>query len=159
MIFVTVGGQLPFDRLIATVDDWANQHPEREIFAQIGRSHLTPRFMKWVNLLASSEYAALARRAEMIVAHAGMGSVLTALELGKPLLVMPRRAALKEHRTDHQMSTAKALEGRAGIVVAYNEHRLREKLDEMSSIAPAQMISPYADEGLLGTIRDFLGSA
>ena len=42
-----------------------------------------------------------------IVAHAGMGTILTALEIGKPLLVMPRRAALGEHRNDHQLATAR----------------------------------------------------
>ena len=43
--------------------------------------------------------------AAAIVAHAGMGTILTALETGKRLLVMPRRAALGEHRNDHQLAT------------------------------------------------------
>ena len=44
--------------------------------------------------------------ADAIIAHAGMGTILTALEMGKPLLVMPRRAELGEHRNDHQLATA-----------------------------------------------------
>ncbi len=37
MIFVTVGEQLPFDRLVRAVDEWAAASG-KEVFAQIGNS-------------------------------------------------------------------------------------------------------------------------
>lgn len=38
MIFVTVGTQVQFDRLIRTVDEWAGARARSDIFAQIGPS-------------------------------------------------------------------------------------------------------------------------
>ena len=35
MIFVTVGAQLPFDRLVDTVDAWAGRKGDTEVLAQI----------------------------------------------------------------------------------------------------------------------------
>lgn len=36
MIFVTVGHQTPFDRLIRLVDRWAEENMRHDLFAQIG---------------------------------------------------------------------------------------------------------------------------
>ncbi len=58
--------------------------------------------------------------ATAIVAHAGMGTILTALEMGKPLLVMPRRAALGEHRNDHQLATASRFAELGRVKVAFS---------------------------------------
>jgi UDP-N-acetylglucosamine transferase subunit ALG13 len=35
-----------------------------------------------------------------------MGTILSAAELGKPVILMPRRAKFGEHRNDHQQDTA-----------------------------------------------------
>ena len=42
MIFVTVGHQMPFDRLIAAVDAWAGARGRSDVFAQIGTTSLRP---------------------------------------------------------------------------------------------------------------------
>src|SRR6185503_3524674 len=54
----------------------------------------------------------------LVVAHAGMGSVITAGEHGKPIVLLPRRAGLGEHTNDHQVDTARWLRGRPGLFVA-----------------------------------------
>ena len=43
---------------------------------------------------------------QVVIAHDEMGSIITALEMGKPIVVMPRRAELGEHRNDHQVAAA-----------------------------------------------------
>ena len=82
-----------------------------------------------------------------MIAHAGMGSIITALELGKPIMVMPRRASLGEHRNDHQVATAKRFAEQGRIMVAFNEKELVDKLDQLKSFgdaAPsAAKASPY----------------
>ena len=37
MIFVTVGYQMAFDRLIEAVDEWAGAHPDAELFAYMSK--------------------------------------------------------------------------------------------------------------------------
>ena len=115
-VFMTVGSQMPFDRMSAAVAQWARRRPDVTVFAQVGRTRLRPGELDgidWCPLLEPSDYLARSREADLLVAHAGMGSVLTAMELQRPLVVMPRRGALAETRNDHQVDTAEHLRKQA----------------------------------------------
>ena len=155
MIFVTVGGQLPFDRLVHAVDGWAEQTRRTDVFAQIGRSAAPPAHIQWEHFLSPDEFQVKAREAEVIVAHAGMGSILTAFELEKPIIVMPRRAHLGEHRNNHQWATVKNLGDHAGVTAVPDEEALLHELDNLDRLeAPSHEPSPeYA------RLLDFLRSA
>src|SRR5690349_506002 len=96
MIFVTVGAQMPFDRLVRCVDHWAAGRGRRDVFAQIGPTAWRPENIEFVQFMEPPEFRARVTEAKAVVAHAGMGSIITALELGKPILVMPRRGDLRE---------------------------------------------------------------
>lgn len=156
MIFVTVGQALPFDRLIRAVDEWAGARQRGDVFAQTGKGHYAPVHINWVRTLKPHEFNAHARKAAAIVAHAGMGTIITALEFGCPLVVMPRRAALREHTNDHQLATARywAKDGR--IAVAFDEAELTRILDNLGDLQPPSSApSPEADR-LHAVIRNFL---
>jgi len=101
MIFVTVGTQLSFDRMVRVADTWAYLRGRDDVFAQIGPTEWRPSHIASVPFLETDECHRRIREASLVVAHAGMGSIITALELGKPIVVMPRRADLGEHRNDH----------------------------------------------------------
>jgi UDP-N-acetylglucosamine transferase subunit ALG13 len=131
VIFVTVGAQMPFDRLVRSVDEWADSHQREDIFAQIGTSSYRPRHIRHSQFIAPAEFRRHVERADVIVAHAGMGSIISAVELGKPILVMPRRGDLGETRNDHQVATAERFGSLRLIEVATNERELGRKLDEI----------------------------
>lgn len=156
MIFVTVGTQLPFDRMVAAVDAWSHDNPAVSIFAQVGDSQLDSLSIQHRDFLPPSEAKRLIIQSELIVAHAGMGSILTALRFGKPILIMPRRAALGEHRNEHQMATAKWLESRSGIFVAWDEHELRQRLDERAQLLSGDNIPEYASPELIAKVQQFI---
>ena len=134
MIFVTVGGQLPFDRLVHTVDRWAANQQRGDVFAQIGESESPPNHIAWQRFLSPPDFQSKAREAQVLIAHAGMGSILTALEFGKPIVVMPRRAHLGEHRNDHQWATVNHLGKHVGVVVAADEGELLEQLGRLNEL-------------------------
>lgn len=117
MIFLTVGSQMPFDRLVQAMDDWAACHPGHPVHAQIGRSTLRPTHFRAEEVLTPAGFRQKVLAADVIVAHAGMGSVLTAIEFRKPLVLMPRRGDLRETRNDHQVATAKWLAAKPGIQI------------------------------------------
>lgn len=60
----------------------------------------------WRELRQSHEWA------DVVVAHAGTGSALTALTMGHQPLLIPRREAFHEHVDDHQVEVARLLESR-----------------------------------------------
>ena len=124
VIFVTVGSMFPFDRMIRAMDEWASQHPGEEVLAQIGGGRYEPQHMRWQRIYGPDEYKTIVRSCRILVAHAGTGSAFTASEFGKPIVLIPRRAAQKEHTTDHQVDTAKWLEGKPGIFVVWSDDDL-----------------------------------
>ncbi len=160
MIFVTVGTQLAFDRMLRVIDEWAGSTaPTPEVFAQIGPSEFVPKHIEHKAFIEPTEFAERARAADAIVAHAGMGSILTALTYGKPIVIMPRRADLGEQRNDHQLSTAERFKGRPGVFVAQDETELPAILDSLKDLQAAEPIPPFASPGLIKAIRDFIDEA
>lgn len=129
MILVTVGMQLGFNRLIEAMDELA---PELEmpVIAQTGKGTYRPSSMEARVKIAPAEFEALVKQSRLIVSHAGIGTVLTAARCRKPILLMPRRADLGEHRNDHQLATARKLAGRSGIIVAGDETELASGISQ-----------------------------
>jgi UDP-N-acetylglucosamine transferase subunit ALG13 len=158
VIFVTVGAQMHFDRLVRAVDEWARERGRRDVFAQIGPAEYVPTFVEHTRLLEPPEFDRRYREAKVIVAHAGTGSILQAMELSKPILVMPRRAKLRETRNDHQVATAERFQKR-GVPVAWDEVELREKLDRLDELVSDQRIGPYASPELVQRLRRFIADA
>ena len=166
MIFLTVGTQLPFDRLVAAVDAWAGRHPGQGIFGQIaepGPSGFRPKNFDWVADLDPAAFEARFREASHIVAHAGMGTIIGALGAGKPLMVMPRRAHLGEQRNDHQFATVQRLSTRpgiaqAGILAAFEAGEVPGRMDALIACGDGEgrggtPIARFADKRLTDAIR------
>lgn len=159
-VFVAVGTQLAFDRLVRTVDAWAAEHPEVEVFAQIGPGEYRPRHLRFQAFVPPPTFEHESRRADVLVTHAGTGSIFTALELGKPILVMPRRAALREHRNDHQLATAERFQELRGVNVAWDESDLRGMLERIHKLeAPGPEFSAHARPELLRAVSDCINEA
>lgn len=156
MIFVTVGTQLPFDRLVAAVDRWAATHPGGRVFAQVGPSGLRPTRIEHQAFLSPAECHERMLAADAIVAHAGMGTILGGLEMGKPLVVMPRRAALGEHRNDHQLATARRFAELGSVSVAFDEAELHAQLDALDRVVARRPIDRYAPDPFIAALRAFI---
>jgi UDP-N-acetylglucosamine transferase subunit ALG13 len=158
VIFVTVGAMLPFDRLIRTMDGWAAAHREHEVFAQIGVGTYVPRNMPWERVLDVHQYQAKVTQCRLIVAHAGMGSVITTMEVGRPIVVLPRRASEGEHTTEHQLHTVQWLRGKPGIYVAMTDDELPGQIEAAlsQSIDSMNTIANRAPEAFLAQIRQVL---
>ena len=156
MIFVTAGTQGPFNRMIRAIDDWAVRNDRHDVFAQIGRHAWHPTRIQWVEHLGAREFHSCVGDADIVISHAGMGTILTALELGKPLLIMPRRAALLEQRNDHQVATARKLEELGLATVAKDEEELAELLLHLDQLKARRHERTTERNRLLETLRRFL---
>ena len=155
MIFVTVGTSLPFDRLVRAADALAPDLPETPFFAQIGSGAYVPSHMAFAAMLALPEYTELMQGARLIIAHAGMGSLITAIEAGKPIVIVPRRVAYDEINTDHQLATAKRWVGKRGVHVAMDEAALGEAVrSALTEADSGQPLTPTP--GFLDKIRSLV---
>ena len=156
MIFVTVGTQLPFDRLIKAIDHWASQNRTADVFAQIGPTKYEPQNIQWSRFIDAEGFRKRVEQADAIVAHAGMGSIITALELAKPIVVMPRCAHLGEHRNDHQVATAKRFQAQGSIHVAFDETEMSQKLRQIEQLEVLGDICSEASPQLISAVQEFI---
>lgn len=156
MIFVTVGTQGQFDRLIRAVDEWAGAGGRTDVFAQTGPSNCCFKHICAERFIDPVEFRRRVESARLVIAHAGMGSIITALELRKRILVMPRRASLGEHRNDHQVATAKRFAMQGRVEVAFNEQELTEKLNQLEVAGEPERPNAEASPHLIRTIRTFI---
>lgn len=156
-IFVSTGSIMPFDRLIRAMGDWATAHAT-PVFFQIGKGTYQPRNGDFVRLMPVTDYRARLTAATLFVAHAGMGSIISAIEAAKPLVMLPRRKALGEHNTDHQLATAATIGQRGGIYVAADGDTLGPLIDRLLAVggAPPAPILRSASPDLIDRIRGFI---
>src|SRR5688500_18974608 len=156
-VFIATGTQLAFDRLIKAVDGWAADNPDAEVFAQIGPGGYKPQHMQSQGYVAPQTFERKATEADLIIAHAGTGTIFTALELRKPLIVMPRLHKYGEHRNDHQVATVERFEHIAGVNVARDEHELRRMLDDFEGLSrPDAALDPHARPELLEALSGYI---
>ncbi|MEL7547711.1 MAG: glycosyltransferase [Pseudomonadota bacterium] len=154
MIFATVGTQLPFDRLVGALDQQAGQSSE-EFIIQTGPSRLKLEYATGFKQLDPERFERFVEGARLLVAHAGIGSLLTASAYGKPLIIVPRRKSLGEHRNEHQLATARQFQQRIGVHIAW-------QVSDLGPLLIAKDLMPLEQTGakhlqpLLDRIRTFI---
>ena len=117
-VFVTVG-TTSFDALIAatTTPEFANALEKLgfdELRLQVGRGAAPTDTDRTTWFRFAPTITDEMRAADVVISHAGAGSVLEALELGKRLVVCVNDALMD----NHQAELANALEARGHVVVA-----------------------------------------
>ncbi|MBR1527312.1 MAG: glycosyl transferase family 28 [Prevotella sp.] len=155
MIFVTIGTQAPFDRFIKIIDEIAPSIND-EIVAQVYKCSFVPKNIKVVDFLPPDEFNKLFDSAKLIISHAGMGTILSALQKNKPIIIFPRISALGEHRNEHQLATAQKLKELGYVYVAMDEEELKNYITQ-KDLVPLHIIGSKASHSLIESIEDFVG--
>ena len=146
MIFVTVGTrEEPFDRLVERIDELASELDD-EIHVQLGHTDYEPENVEWFRFTDEETIRRLYAETDVVVAHAGAGTVLTALSNGKPIVLVPRYEEYGEAQNYHQLDLAEALESRDAIFVVYEIDDLSGNIE--SALAASDRVERiYREEG------------
>jgi UDP-N-acetylglucosamine transferase subunit ALG13 len=115
VIFVTVGThQQPFDRLMRALEAL----PAEELFVQYGHADPPAGVARAVDFQPFPEMLEAFASADVVVTHAGVGSILCATNAGHLPVVVPRLKQYGEHVDDHQVHLIRELErdGRVSVV-------------------------------------------
>ncbi|MEQ8850304.1 MAG: glycosyltransferase [Phycisphaerales bacterium] len=149
---------MPFDRLIATVDEWAGRRGRGDVFAQTGPTPLIPRHIEWARSLEPDAFRDKIDAARVVVGHAGMGTIISALQAGKPVIVLPRLGSLRETRNDHQVATARYWGEHASVRAAMDESALIRELDRADDLGTQPKIMPTASDEMIHALRSFISA-
>ena len=157
MIFVIVGSQkFPFDRLIREVDRLKETGViTDEVVAQIGASTYEPKALKWHRFMDKTDFDNAIASCDLLITHAGEGSIMTGLLKGKRVIAVPRYAKFGEHVSDHQLEIARALEKQHCLV---NVEDIGQLENAILTIDQAGLV-PYqsGNDSIIQLLRDFIG--
>jgi beta-1,4-N-acetylglucosaminyltransferase len=133
LIFVTIGTMYGFERLIRWMDIIASKLNE-DVVMQIGNTAYTPINSSYFLFVSKEKLDYFYAHARVVVCHAGVGSLLSAMEHGKPVIAVPRKKELGEALDNHQLEISNEL-GQEGLIrVAYNFEDLEKEINTISSI-------------------------
>lgn len=152
LVFATVGATLPFDRFVEAVLELRRDGriPENLVL-QVGRGSEcalpgTDDTLECVETLEFDALKQILERADIVLAHGGTGSIITALRQGCRVVAMPRLFAKGEVYDDHQIEIVTAFSERGLIEYARDEsdlagalQRAREKEPIMATTDPAAL--------------------
>lgn len=158
MIFVTVGTQLPFDRLIKIMDEIPTKEAN-EIIVQAGNSKYTPSSFQTTSNFSRKEFEEIFHRSDVIVSHAGMGTILTAIKLQKPLVIFPRLRKFNEHRNDHQSATANYMKDLPNIYIANDKEELFQCIEAAKSAQGIEQTKTLNRASFILRLKSFIESA
>lgn len=116
-VVVTLGSQegYPFDRLVQRLAEVVPS--TAEVLWQTGSTDPTRFGIQGVTSMSSADLESAVASSDLVVAHAGVGSAITALLAGRHPLLVPRRHTYGEHVDDHQLQIAFEL-SRRGLATA-----------------------------------------
>lgn len=138
-ILVSVGAsEYGLDRLLKIIDELCDEHvlDGNNIIAQLGSAQYKPRNYKYFKLIGRDEYEKYMDNADLIISHAGTGSVIPPLKLGKKVIVFPRREKYGEHLDDHQLELANIFTDAGYTLCANDKEELKKCLNELNSFQP-----------------------
>jgi UDP-N-acetylglucosamine--N-acetylmuramyl-(pentapeptide) pyrophosphoryl-undecaprenol N-acetylglucosamine transferase len=133
-VLVTLGtSRYGFERLVARLE--AILPNDVEIDWQLGAWHRNTRRGSSLGVISADHLAWLHRQADVVIAHAGVGSALMALREGRSPVLAPRQNRYRECVDDHQLAIAGDLHAR-GLAISVDPGSL-----EMSHLECAAAIS------------------
>ena len=144
-VVVTVGTtDRCFRRLIARLVEILP--PGIEVLWQTGHSAVDDLGIEARRLVPEAELAAAVAEADVVVSHAGAGSLALALQAGRCPVFVPRRAAAGEQIDDHQAELARWADGR-GLAVTVEADRI--ELIHLQRAAARRIVRHRTEEVVL----------
>lgn len=143
MIFVTLGTQdKPFTRLLKKIDEEINKgNIKEEIIVQGGCTKIDTKNMKIFNQVSQQEFEEYIKKCDLLLTHAGVGSIITGLKYDKKVVAVARLAKYGEAANDHQIQLIENF-SQEGYILGVNDlNDLSKVLKEAKKFKPKKYIS------------------
>ncbi len=120
MIFVTLGTQRDqFVRFLKAVDELILAYDLKDEFVvQRGHTSFSSEKFRTVDFLSETDFLLTMAQADIIITHAGYGSLFKAIKTGKKIVSMPRLRRYEEIIDDHQLDLLEKLSTEGYIIAA-----------------------------------------
>jgi UDP-N-acetylglucosamine transferase subunit ALG13 len=156
MIYVTTGTHnTPFDRLIIAMDEYAASSAE-PVIIQAGPSQVPIRHAQHFAFTSWEESRQHIQSARVVVAQAGIGTLMDAIGANVPIIVWPRMSRYGEAGNDHQAEIATILSQQGRVTMVNSAEELHHALRQAALPLPRQQHTPSG--GLIPVLKDRLNA-
>ncbi len=138
MILVTLGTQdKPMPRLLEYIEELIKKGSiTDEVIVQAGYTKFQSNNMKIFDLIPMDELEVLTKKADIVITHGGVGSIIAPLKLGKKVIACPRLKKFNEHTNNHQLQIIDSFSKSGFILALYDDNTLAEVLEKASTFVP-----------------------
>lgn len=138
MILVLLGTQNnSFKRLLEAIQHNIDKKViTDEVIVQAGFTKFESKDMKILDLIDKEELSKLQDKADLIITHGGVGSIISSLKKGKKVIVVPRLKKYDEHVNNHQLQIARRFEQEGYVKCAINLKNLEKVIKSMDKFIP-----------------------
>lgn len=156
MTLVILGTQdKTFERLLKMVEKQIeNGNLKDEVIVQAGLTKYKSKYMKILDLISMKKFDELVKKADLIITHGGVGSIMNGIENNKKLIVVPRLKKYDEHENNHQLEITGEFKKLGYILSANNTKELTKALKEIENFEPKKYRSN--NNKLIGIIEDYI---
>ena len=159
MILVLLGTfTIEFSRPIIAIENAIkNGDVKEEIIVQAGHTAYSSELLTIRSFIDPKELNELNERAEIIVTHAGVGSILRGFKMHKKIIAIPRLYKFQEHVDDHQVDILEEFAECNYLIPWHEDDNFKDLLAKARTFEPSPFVSTKKDlEGFLLNYIDSL---
>lgn len=143
MILVILGTQdKEFPRLLSAVErEIKKGNIKEKVVVQAGQTKYESKNMEILDLVSAPEFDKLIDKADLIITHGGVGSILNAIKKGKKIIAAARLKKYKEHHNDHQKQIIKEFADQGYLLELRDFNKLDKMLEKAKNFKPKKFVS------------------
>lgn len=111
-----------------------------EVIVQAGYTKYESQNMKIIDFVSSEEIEKLEQKANCIITHGGVGSIIGSIEKGKKVIAVPRLKQYGEHVNDHQLDIVESFDKLGYIIGITDVSQLGDALQKVAEFKPNEYI-------------------
>ncbi len=159
MILVMLGTQNnSFHRLLEEIEKNIEDGTIKEkVIVQSGYTKYETTKMEIFDFITREEINKLQDKANLIITHGGVGSIISSLEKGKKVIAIPRIHEYGEHVNNHQKEIVELFNNKGYIIGIEGVEELKGAIEKSKEFIPNKYISDNSK--LIGIVDNFIKKA
>ena len=156
MILVLLGTQNnSFHRLLEEVQkNIDNGNIQEEVVVQKGYTKFESKDMTIYDELPIEKFNELIEKADLVITHGGVGSIISSVTRGKKVIAVPRLKKYNEHVNDHQLDIIQTFDEMGYIIGIQEVQQLGEAIKKVKEFKPKEYIKNTGN--IIKIIEDFV---
>ena len=156
MIFVTLGTQNnSFKRLLEEVEKNIEKGIiKEEVIVQSGYTKYQSDKMQIFDMMPKEVFDELQEKADLIITHGGVGSIISSIERGKKVIAIPRLHEFGEHVNNHQIEIVKDFSQKGYILGIEDVKNLEDAILKSKDFKPVKF--ERNNQKMLDIIEEFI---